>query len=724
MARAPIEEKLITAVEADRKDPKNLDLARLFSPQSIAIVGASTRPSSISGQYLAFLTKFGYRGEIYPVNPGHEEIAGRRCYGRLLDIPEPVDLCLILTPKQSVKATMRECAEKHISHVVIPAAGFGEAGSEGAALEQELVTIARSAGMRLLGPNCMGFMNFKDNVVASFGGFLADVTLGAGNVAFVSQSGAFGGSLVRRCLKRGVGFTYHVSTGNEADLNTLDFIEYYLTDPDTKVIGAFVEGIRDAARLIALGRIARDAGKILVVLKGGKSARGAQAVSSHTGRIAGSSDVYRGLFAQAGIIEVSTAAELGSALETFSQVKFYPPSCAVAAIVASGGSGILASDHCETLGIDLPELSENTQSALSSLVPEAGSCRNPVDVTAQVPHNQLEKLSSIIDIVCNEEQIGVVLLSISNVHLERCWRQVLERVEAARKFLAVGSSGGLSESTTRELTETGRAIVGEDVWDALEKVAFLNQREKLMRDRPRLTTANACTRHGSHTLRLPPQDELTEHQAKSLLAPFIPIPKGALVSNKDEALLAASGIGYPVVMKLMAPGLLHKTEAGAVKLHLDSPEKLVREYDDLKEKGGAATQRIEGVLVEEEVNKGTEVVVGFLRNPDLGPLVMFGSGGILVELLRDVSYRSLPATADDLKSMVRDTLCYKLLQGFRNHPPADVKSLVELISEAAAVFLANPWMKELEFNPISVLPKDQGGVRVLDVALTVSKGAD
>ena len=723
MARAPVEEKLITAVEADKKDLKNLDLARLFSPQSIAIVGASTRPSSISGQYLAFLTKFGYRGEIYPVNPGHEEIAGRRCYGCLLDIPEQIDLCLILTPKQSVKATMRECAEKHIAHVVIPAAGFGEAGSEGAALEQELVTIARSAGMRLLGPNCMGFMNFKDNVVASFGGFLADVTLGSGNVAFVSQSGAFGGSMVRRCLKRGVGFTYHVSTGNEADLNTLDFIEYYLNDPDTKVIGAFVEGVRDAARLIAIGRMARNAGKILVVLKGGKSARGAQAVRSHTGRIAGSSDVYRGLFAQAGIIEVSTAAELGSALETFSQVKFYPPSCAVAAIVASGGSGILASDHCETLGIDLPELSQNTQSALSSLVPEAGSCRNPVDVTAQVPHNQLEKLSSIIDIVCNEEQIGVVLLSISNVHLERCWRQVLERVEAARKFLAVGSSGGLSESTTRELTETGRAVVGEDVWDALEKVAFLNQREKLMRDRPRLTTANPCARHGSHTLALPPEDELTEYQAKSLLAPFIPIPKGALVSNKDEALRAASGIGYPVVMKLMAPGLLHKTEAGAVKLHLDSPEKLAREYDDLMEKGGAATQRIEGVLVEEEVNKGTEVVVGFLRNPDLGPLVMFGSGGVLVELLRDVSYRSLPASADDLKSMVRDTLCYKLLQGFRNHPPADVKSLVELISEAAAVFLSNPWMRELEFNPVIVLPKEQG-VRVLDVALTASTGAD
>jgi acetyltransferase len=701
-------------------EKNTLDLARLFSPRSIAIVGASARQSSISGQYLDFLTKFGYRGEIYPVNPGHQEIAGRRCYGRLPDIPGQVDLCLILTPKQSVKSTMLECAEKRIPHIVIPAAGFGEAGHEGAALEQELVTIARSGGMHLLGPNCMGFINFKDNVVASFGGFLADVTLGSGNVGFVSQSGAFGGSMVRRCLKRGVGFTYHVSTGNEADLNTLDFIEYYLNDSDTKVIGAFVEGVRDAARLIALGRAAQASGKIIVVLKGGKSARGAQAVSSHTGRIAGPAEVYRGLFAQAGIVEVNTAAELGSALETFSQVKFYPPSSAVVAVVASGGSGILASDHCETLRIDLPELSQETQSALSSLVPEAGSCRNPVDVTAQVPHNQLEKLSSIIDIVCNEQQIGVVLLSISNVHLERCWRQVLGRVEAAGKFLAVGSSGGLSEPTTRQLTETGRAVVGEDVWDALQKVAFLNRREKLMCDgRPR-DAAKPCTRHGSHGLPQPPQDVLTEYQAKSLLAPFIPVPKGALVSNKEEAMRIAAEIGYPVVLKLMAPGLLHKTEAGAVKLHLDAPEKLAREYDDLMEKARAATGPVEGVLVEQEVEQGTEVVVGFLRDPDLGPLVMFGSGGILVELLRDVGYRSLPLTAGDLKNMVRDRLCYKLLQGFRNHPAADVKGLIEVMTEAATVFLSNPWIKELEFNPVAVLPQG-AGARVLDVVLTASK---
>ena len=700
-----------------------LDLARLFSPRSIAIVGASARQASISGQYLAFLTKFGYQGEIYPVNPSHQEIAGRRCYGRLLDIPDPVDLCLVLTPKQAVKDSMMACAEKGVRHVVIPAAGFGEAGADGARLQEEVMAIARSGRMHLLGPNCMGFINFKDNVVASFGGFLADVDLAPGNVGFVSQSGAFGGSMVRRCLKRGIGFTYHVSTGNEADLNTLDFIEYYLNDHDTRVIGAFVEGVKDAARMIALGRKAREAGKIIVVLKGGKSARGAQAVGSHTGRIAGSAEMYRGLFAQAGMIEVSTAAELSSALETFSQVKSYPPSCAVAAVVASGGSGILASDHCESLGIDLPELSKETQSALSSFVPEAGSCRNPVDITAQVPHNEIEKLPSIIDVVCKEEEIGVVLLSISNVHLEKCWRQVLERIDAAGKFLAVGSSGGLSESTTRELARTGRAVVGEDVWDALEKVAFLHKREQLARGAGRSIPAASCRTHDAHTLSPAAHDGLTEYEAKRLLAPYIPLPDGGLARTKEESLQIATKIGYPVVLKLMAPGLLHKTEAGAVRLHIDSPDAVARHYTELMEKAPTVARHVDGVLVEKEVGKGTEVILGFLRNPELGPLVMFGSGGILVELLRDVSYRSLPATADDFRSMLQETLCYKLLQGFRNQPPADMEGLLDLMREAAAVFLANPWMKELEFNPVAVLPKEQG-VRVLDVALTVSKGAD
>ncbi|MBI2986597.1 MAG: acetate--CoA ligase family protein [Deltaproteobacteria bacterium] len=694
------------------------DLAQFFNPRSIAIVGVSTRPGSISGQFLAYLTRFGYKGQIYPVNPRHQEVAGRPCYGRLADIPDNVDLCLIVTPKQAVRATVVECAEKKVPYVVIPAAGFGEAGPEGAKVQEELMAIARTSHMRLVGPNCMGFINFKERVALSFGGFLADVeNLAGGNVAFVSQSGAFGGGMVRRCLKEGIGFTYHVSTGNEADLDALDFMEYYIEDPDTRVIGAFIEGIKDASRLVAVGRKARLSGKVIVVLKGGKSARGAQAVGSHTGRIAGSADVYRGIFAQAGMIEVASARELSAALETLSQVNFAPPCYAVAAVVASGGSGILASDYCEVLGLSFPELSQKTQSALSSLVPEAGSCANPVDITAQVPHNEIQKLPSIIDLVCKEEGVGVIMLSIANLHLERCWREVLEIVGASGRLLAVGSSGGLSGPTRRELAKSGRAIVGEDVWDALQKVAFVVKRQGLNHKTEWLAPSVRCGKHDHHALPAPAGGVLTEHQAKRLLAPYLQMPRGKLASSIGEAVGIADEFGYPVVLKLVAPGLLHKTESGAVKLHIDSPDSLAKSFAELMERAPAVAGQLHGVLVEEQVERGTEVILGFLRKPELGPLVMFGSGGILVELIRDVSYRSLPAGREDLAGMVRETLSYKLLRGFRNQPAGDVEGLLDLMTEASALFLANPWMKELEFNPIVVLPAGRG-VRALDVVLT------
>lgn len=695
-----------------------LDLSPLFNPGSIAIVGASARPGSISGQFLAYLIRFGYKGQIYPVNPRHQEVAGRPCYGSVADIPCDVDLCLILTPKQAVEATVVECAEKRVPYVVIPTAGFGEAGLEGAKLQEALMAIARSGNIRLLGPNCMGFINFKEKVVASFGGFLADVeSLAAGNVAFVSQSGAVGGSMVRRCLRQGIGFTYHVSTGNEADLNTLDFIEYYLSDPDTRVIGAFIEGIRDAPRLIELGQRARAAGKMIVMLKGGKSARGARAVESHTGRIAGSAELYQGLFKQAGIIEVATAQELCSALETFSHVNFYPSSFAVAAVVASGGSGVLASDYCEALSLGLPELSQKTQEALSSLVPEAGSCKNPVDITAQVPHNELEKLPSIIELVCKEEGIGVVLISIANIHMERCWRELLERVRVAGRLLAVGSSGGLSGATRRELAQTGRAVVGDDVWDVLQKVAFLDRRQGLTRATGGLGQSIPCSKHDDHTLPAPVGGALTEYQAKKLLATYLQTPRGRLTSSLEEGLQAAEELGYPVVLKLVAQGLLHKTEAGAIKLHITSPDSFASNFKELTEKASTMINQLHGVLVEEEVEGGTEVILGFLRNAELGPLIMFGSGGVLVELIRDVSYRSLPAGREVLESMVRETLSYKLLRGYRNQPRGDIESLLDLMAEASAIFLANPWMQEMEFNPVAVLPAGRG-VRLLDAVLT------
>jgi acetyltransferase len=695
-----------------------VDLGRLFYPRSIAIVGASSRPESISGQFLAHLTRYGYPGTIYPVNPRHPEVGGFPCYPSLGAVPGEVDLCLVLTPLRAVKATVDECVQKGVPYAVIPAAGFAEAGQEGAKLQKGLVAAARRGGTCLVGPNCMGFLNFKGKVAASFGAFLSGVPdLPVGPVAFVSQSGAFGGSMVRRCVQRGLGFTYHVSTGNEADLTTLDFLEYYIEDPDTRVIGTFIEGIQDASRLIALGKRAKGLGKSIVVLKAGKSAHGAQAVGSHTGRMAGSAEVYRGLFAQAGMIEVATARELADALETFAHTRARPASYGIAVVVASGGSGVLCTDYCQELGLEIPTLSQSIQLQLANFIPEAGSWANPVDVTAQVPHNQIEKMPPLVELVCQEERIGVVLIGLADRHFERCFQGILPTIERTNKLLGVLSQGGLASELERELLATGRGLIASDMRDLVQKVAFLRAQENMER---RLTAAGLplqCHRHEDHHLPPPRSSALTEFEIKQLLAPYLPVPRGELAKSADQASGIAERLGYPVVMKLVAHGLLHKTEAGAVVLNLDSPRRVAEAYATLMERGANVAGNVDGVLVEQQAESGTEVVVGFLRDQDLGPLVMVGSGGIIVELMRDVEYRALPATRQDIEDMLQRTMAAKLLRGFRNRPPGDVDGLMDLITEASALFLENGWMKELEFNPVMVRPAGRG-VCALDVVVT------
>ena len=280
------------------------DLNSLFNPKNIAIVGASSNPGSISGQFLRYLTRYQFKGSIYPVNPRHKEISGLACYPSVSDIPERVDLAICVVPNQRVTQVVEECVQKEVGFLMIPSTGFAEAGAEGERLQKQLTEIARQGKTRLLGPNCMGFINFKNGVVASFGAFLeSPKDLGAGNIGFVSQSGLLGARVVRRCVSRGLGLTYEVSTGNEADIESLEFIEYLIDDPQTKVIGALIESVKSGPRLLALGRRAQERGKIIVVLKAGKSNKGLEAISSHTGRLSSSARIYRGIFRQAGIVE-------------------------------------------------------------------------------------------------------------------------------------------------------------------------------------------------------------------------------------------------------------------------------------------------------------------------------------------------------------------------------------------------------------------------------------
>ncbi len=689
------------------------DLRTLFNPRSIAIIGASSRPESISGQFLHYLIRYGYKGSLYPINPRHKEVSGLPCYESVSAIPGKVDLAICVVPNQAVAQVVEESAAKGVSYLMIPSTGFAEASPEGERLQKRLLEIARSGGMRLMGPNCMGLLNFKDQVVASFGAFLEKPKdLKPGNIGFVSQSGAFGARVVRRCLIRGLGLTYEVSTGNEADIGSLDVLEYMIEDPDTKVIGAFIESVKDGRRLLGLGWRARELGKPVVVLKAGKSLRGIEAVSSHTGRLSSPARIYQGIFRQAGIVEVRAFNELCLALEAFSILDKVPERIGIAVVVGSGGNGVVMADRAEELGLAIAELSPETQKAIASVIPEAGSCRNPIDVTAQVTHNQPEKLRQVVEALAHDESVTAMIIGVNHLCLSRCWTDLRKTAEMSGKLIGITGSGDVEGPIRDGLRNSKSVLVVDEADEALCMYKVLQDYSKLGKAHSSKIAADGSNQQ-DYVLSASPLPELSEHEAKKLLCRYIPVPHGQIVHSKEEAAKIASGLGYPVVMKLVAPGLRHKTEAGAVKLNVGTAEEVRKVFDDLATHAGSVSGN-RGILIEEMVRGGVEVILGFLRSKELGPVVMFGSGGILVELLHDTNYRSLPLTRAEVEPMIQECSCFKLLKGFRNQTDKDVDSLVEGILQASRVFLANPWIKEMEFNPVAVLDQGQG-IKILDV---------
>jgi acetate---CoA ligase (ADP-forming) len=692
----------------------SLDLNSLFNPKNIAIVGASSNPGSISGQFLRYLKRYEFKGPIYPVNPRHAEISGLPCFPSVSAIPERVDLAICVVPNQGVTGVVEECTAKGVGFLMIPSTGFAEASEEGARLQKRLTEIARGGRTRLLGPNCMGFINFKDSVVASFGAFLeSPKELGAGNIAFVSQSGLLGARVVRRCVSRGLGLTYEVSTGNEADIESLDFIEYLLGDPQTKVIGALIESVKSGSRLLALGRRARELGKVIVVLKAGKSNVGLEAISSHTGRLSSAAHMYRGLFHQAGIVEARTFTDLCLALEAFSSLDKIPEEIRVAVVVGSGGNGVLIADLAEELGVTFAVLPAQTQAAIAALIPEAGSCRNPIDVTAQVTHNQPDKLRQVVELLARENSVTSIVVGVNHRCLSQCWTDLIRIAETSGKLMGVTVSSDVPAEIREGLKKSGSILLSEDAEELLAMFKPVSDRASLAKAVSQASPESWQEKH--YVLAPLVNEEATEFRIKELLARYVPVPRGGLAHTPDEAVTIAERVGYPVAMKLVAPGLRHKTEAGAVKLNIRDPDEVARIFAQLKD-GHAPSENGGEVLVEEMASGGVEVIIGFLRSKELGPVVMFGSGGILVELVGDTSYRSIPLSHQEAEQMVQECLCFKLMKGFRGGEAKDVNALVEGILHAAKIFLANPWIKEMEFNPVTVLD-DGHGIKILDALI-------
>jgi acyl-CoA synthetase (NDP forming) len=681
---------------------------RLFNPRAIAVVGASADPQRIGGQPVRILQDTGYRGAIYPVNPKYTEAHGLRCYPDLASLPRPCDLALVAVNAAAVPPVVRECGRAGIPFAVVFSAGFRETGAAGAELEQELRAAAREANVRVVGPNCIGIMNLNDRVYCGFGAGFANPDLKTGPVAFVSQSGGFAFSVVGLADFEGIGFNYVVSAGNEADVTTLDLIADFLERDDVAVVVSYIEGVSDGQRLRRLGRRALELGKPILIWKVGNSESGRAAAQSHTASMTAAYALYRAAFEEGGFIEIGDVHDLVDATRAFLSRRL-PRGPNVAVVTTSGGSGVLIADACDKHGLKFPRLAPDTVRAIESLAPRYASLANPVDLTAQVTgdHERVNRICAHLLADAHIDQLIVRYGSVQGAKGEAwarglaavaegsdkplliAWSRVPDRTEASIRILEAHRIPWL-------LTPTRAANAAGALYQ------FARKRERLVaragRPFSRLIESRA--------LELPARaGALSEHESKRCLALYgIPITREVLLAPEAIDRLQHSPLPFPLVVKIDSPDIAHKTEAGAVRLDVQTMDALKRAGQAVLTAAHNHTPhaRINGILVSEMAH-GEEVIVGAVRDHFFGPVVMFGLGGVHAELLKDVVYRFAPFDIETAHEMIREIRAHPLLTGYRGRPPLALDALAEALTRISLLVADHAGrVAALDVNPLFV----------------------
>lgn len=709
----------------------NLDA--MFKPRAIAILGASGDSTKLSGRPLKFLREMGYAGQLYPINPKYQEVQGLPCYPDLKSVPGEIDLAIIGLPAAAVPQAVRECGEAGVKAAVIFSSGFAEVGAEGKQLQAELQAAAREGNVLICGPNCAGLLGVPERVIATFNTALERGVPLSGEAAFVSQSGALGTYMFAAAQDAGVGFNYWVSTGNEAVLGFADFVSYFVRDERTRTVMAYMEDARDGEALRACAAEAVEREKPLVVLKVGTSEAGAKAASSHTGAMAGSDRVYDAFFRKHGIIRARNVEELFD-YATAATSNRRPRGNRVALMTISGGAGILMADTCEENGLALPKPSPAIREELLQVLPPFGSAENPIDLTAELI-SRPDLLRRSMEITLRDEQYDslIIFLGLQLGTGEKLARDIAAVAAGTDKLVVVNWMAPPPEAL--RILREAEVPVFPDPTRGVKAVAALAQYMRFVQERkeagrsgqdPPLVAANVAEEVKQYLrgIRASGRTTLTEDEAKHVLQRYgVPVTRRAVARDAGEAADLAARIGFPVVMKVVSPDITHKTEAGGVRLGIADAAAARQAYREIMEscaryKPGA---RLEGVLVEEMVSGGTEVIVGAKRDARLGPAVTFGLGGIFVELLKDFALRLAPLSRAEAEAMVREIKGYRMLAGFRGQELKDVPALVDaLLRVAQLAYDQRDLLAEMDVNPLLVLGEGKG-VRAVD-ALMVLQG--
>jgi acyl-CoA synthetase (NDP forming) len=691
------------------------DLARFFSPRSIAIIGASQDLVSISGQPLKHLVAHQYAGKLFPVNPKYQEVLGVKCYPSLAALPETPELALVVVNASRVADTLRACGKLGVPYAIVFSSGFSETGGKGVTMQGELAAIAAEFNIGIIGPNCQGMINPAACVYAGFGSiFGADYE--PGGVSMVSQSGGFGFSVMNLAAEGGLHFRQAVTTGNEIGVSSLDFIDYFIDDAHTDIIVCYIEGLKDAHRLIGVGNRALANKKPIFAWKVGNTEQGQKAAASHTANLGGEMALYKAAFHQAGIIQVDDIQDVIDYSLAFQCGKL-PAGNRVAIITISGGAGILMTDECVNRGMQVPPLSAATTDKLRDIVPSFGSLVNPIDVTAAI-FSDLSMIGRTLNAVLddpNVDSIAMINASLMGDLAASVAREIVAVAKHSRKpiFLAWSARDSVALEAYAMLdaekiphykspVRCGRALSALSWYaDALRRA------EALCED-----TAPVITSVQARELLAGRTDDVTEFAAKKVLAHYgICITREELATSREQAVALAQRIGYPVVMKVQSPDISHKTEAKAVRLGIASDADVAAAYDEILRNAKAYKQdaRIDGVLVQEMVSGGIEAILGVTNDKLFGPAVMFGLGGIFAEVLKDVAFRIAPVTKAAALEMVAEIKGYAVLTGARGAARADVDALADTIVRLSALALdLKDQIAELDINPLFVLPKGQG----------------
>ena len=694
-------------------------LESLLRPQSVAVIGASDNPARIGGRPIYSMLKDNFQGKLFPVNPNRDIVQGLQAYPNISSVPVPVDSAVISVPENVALQVIKECAESGVKSAVVFTSGFAETGTAGLDAQQQIAKIASDSGMRILGPNCLGVFNLSAGWFGTFANTLASKKIPTGPIGIVTQSGAYGGHLFTITQNRGVGTNYWVTTGNEVDIDVAEVIKFYASEPEIRVIISYAEGIKNGNRMREALQAARNAKKPVIFMKVGSTEAGARAAASHTASLAGEDAIYDGLFKQYGVYRAETTEEMADVAYAC-QFGRYPNGPKIGLQTISGGIGVQMADAASKKGFDVAPLPKSTQEKIIKLIPFAG-VNNPVDFTGQVL-NERKLLEDSMRFVIDEADYDSQILYLASLPISEFTKNIsLEIFTALRKRypeeLMFLSMIGPQESRT-PYEEIGYPCF-EDHSLAVRAMAALKYFAEVFKQGKQKVIPST---KGNKLARL--EKNISEFEAKSILsAAGIRANREILTQSCEEAIEAQKTIDGPVVLKVASPDIPHKTEIGGVLLNLTTKEEVEESYQKLitNVQSNAPKAKIDGIIVAEMITGGIETVLGVTKDPVFGPTVMFGLGGVFVEVLKDVTFRVAPFGPEEAHRMIDEIRGRAVLDGARGAPPADLNALANAISKLSIFAAENSdTIQTIDINPFLALPKGALAVDALIIPSSAS----